>query len=160
VTYDEATRHATWDESLVWALAESLRYLKWQTSHIVRLRAEAQRQALSREITLADRDPYEFRLVSYPWGSLPSPRGRVVNRRQFLGATLAGTVAALSLPFERFAEWCREWLGAKREELISGVYSAHFEIGDRIQTYRGGHGSGFGVITAVDRLRGTITVSA
>ena len=33
-----------------------------------------------------------------------------MNRRQFLGASLAGIIAALSLPFERFAEWCKAWL--------------------------------------------------
>ena len=39
-------------------------------------------------------------------------QGRVLamNRRQFLGASLAGIIAALSLPFERFAEWCKAWL--------------------------------------------------
>ena len=34
-----------------------------------------------------------------------------MNRRQLLGASLAGIIAALSLPFEQFAEWCRSWLG-------------------------------------------------
>lgn len=35
-----------------------------------------------------------------------------MNRRQLLGASLAGIIAALCLPFERFAEWCERWLGA------------------------------------------------
>ena len=41
-----------------------------------------------------------------------------MNRRQFLGASLAGIIAALSLPFERFAEWCKAWLGAKKPEAL------------------------------------------
>jgi hypothetical protein len=34
-----------------------------------------------------------------------------MNRRQFLGAQLAAAIAAFALPFERFAEWCKAWLG-------------------------------------------------
>ena len=41
-----------------------------------------------------------------------------MNRRQFLGASLAGIIAALSLPFERFAEWCKAWLGTKKPEVL------------------------------------------
>ncbi len=67
MTLTEAKRHATWDESLVYALAESLRMQKWQTGPIVRLWDAAMNQALARELTLADRDPFEFRLTSYPF---------------------------------------------------------------------------------------------
>jgi hypothetical protein len=47
-----------------------------------------------------------------------------VNRRQFLGASLGALIAALSLPFERFAEWCRAWLKPKHRELFEGVNRA------------------------------------
>ena len=34
-----------------------------------------------------------------------------MNRRALLGASIGALVAALALPFERFAEWCKAWLG-------------------------------------------------
>ena len=68
MTYNEATRHATWDEAFVFACGESVRQRKWQTSYVVRLWRAAMDQALSRELTRADRDPYEFRMMRYPLG--------------------------------------------------------------------------------------------
>lgn len=33
-----------------------------------------------------------------------------MNRRDFIGAAIGALVAALLLPFEDFATWCRRWL--------------------------------------------------
>lgn len=80
MTYDEATRHATWDEALVYALGElareqGLRKGIYGDAEDLRRRGHWVKDwALSRELTLADRDPYEFRLLSYPWASLPVGR--------------------------------------------------------------------------------------
>lgn len=41
-----------------------------------------------------------------------------MNRRQLLGASLAGIIAALCLPLERFAEWVRTWLQTKQPEAL------------------------------------------
>ena len=40
-----------------------------------------------------------------------------MNRRQFLGASLAGIIAALSLPFEQFATWFRGLFGVRANAL-------------------------------------------
>lgn len=93
-----------------------------------------------------------------------------VNRRQLLGASLAGIIAALSLPFERFAEWCREWLSARENVIYLGDVMM-FELGERVTLNLGGPFDGInrdsnsaqygtGTITRIDRARGTITVSA
>lgn len=50
-----------------------------------------------------------------------------VNRRQLLGVSLAGIIAALSLPFERFAEWCREWVGTKRRTVLLSSIRAEID---------------------------------
>ena len=44
-----------------------------------------------------------------------------MNRRQFLGASLAGLIAALCLPFERFAEWCKAWLPKAPRGTFQGI---------------------------------------
>jgi hypothetical protein len=37
-----------------------------------------------------------------------------MNRREFLGASIVSLIAALCLPFERFAEWMTELFGEPR----------------------------------------------
>ncbi len=36
-----------------------------------------------------------------------------MDRRQFIGASLGGLIAALVLPFQEFAEWWKRWLGVR-----------------------------------------------
>jgi hypothetical protein len=80
-----------------------------------------------------------------------------VTRRGFLAAGLAGAIAALALPFERFAEWCAEWLGARRAELELTIGGAHgFALGDRLVLAE--HGGEWSCrVTKIDR--GVITLA-
>jgi hypothetical protein len=34
-----------------------------------------------------------------------------VTRRDFIGAAIGALVAAIALPFEEFAAWCKRWVG-------------------------------------------------
>jgi hypothetical protein len=51
--------------------------------------------------------------------------GEAVNRRDFIGAAIGALVAALLLPFEEFAAWCKRWVGtpelAGRSEAFRGI---------------------------------------
>ena len=83
-----------------------------------------------------------------------------MNRRTFFGASLAGIIAALSLPFERFAEWCKAWLPQRETlELALGADVLAFDIGMTL-CWAGESDSRRSYITAIDRSRGVITVTA
>jgi hypothetical protein len=61
-----------------------------------------------------------------------------VNRRAFLGAQLAALLAALSLPFEQFAAWCKTWLTGDGQALLDELRVRqcdlmNFERGMRIE---------------------------
>lgn len=94
-----------------------------------------------------------------------------MHRREFLGASLAGIIAALSLPFERFAEWCKQWMGSREDVILMGSAVMNFEVGQRIALNLGGAFAGINrdsdtarygtaTITSIDRRAGTITVAA
>lgn len=44
-----------------------------------------------------------------------------MNRRDFIGAAIGALVAALLLPFEEFAAWCKRWLGPNHLESFRGI---------------------------------------
>lgn len=92
-----------------------------------------------------------------------------MNRRDFIGAAIGALVAALALPFEEFAAWCKRWFSSNESVLLVGD-TVNFELGQRLVIYSGmrcGKTLAFArsvrdTVTArivkVDRLRGTITV--
>lgn len=95
-----------------------------------------------------------------------------MNRRDFIGAAIGALVAALLLPFEDFAAWCRRWLRPSNRVFrvgpgnyvvqFSRVLPLDFEpyaewIGQRAVS---SPPTVTGRIGKVDRLRGAITVSA
>ena len=51
-----------------------------------------------------------------------------LSRRQFTGAVLGALIAALTLPFERFAAWVRAWLQPEQRALYEGV-NGEFKAG-------------------------------
>jgi hypothetical protein len=91
-----------------------------------------------------------------------------VTRRAFLGASIAAFVAALSLPFGQFAEWCKAWLGSRESVVFLGREVMHFEAGQWVTWNLDGPFAGmpdnarYGTarITSIDRTAGTLTVAA
>lgn len=99
-----------------------------------------------------------------------------MNRRDFIGAAIGALVAALLLPFEEFAAWCKRWLGPNHLESFRGinrepvqtwadyVYMSHLRHGmswnHSFHVFRSVSDTVTARITKVDRARGTITVSA
>ena len=84
-----------------------------------------------------------------------------MNRRQFLGASFGAAIASAVLPWDRFIEWCKSWLGFDRagpflKAKAADIDAMYEAFGDQMaQTLWG-----TATITAVDRINGTFTVSA
>lgn len=98
-----------------------------------------------------------------------------MNRRDFIGAAIGALVAALLLPFEEFAAWCKRWLRPARGGRLffvgperGPILFSRVVYPDSIETYTAwlseravtSPPTVTGRITKVDHLRGTITVSA
>jgi hypothetical protein len=86
--------------------------------------------------------------------------GRAVSRRQLLGASIAALVAALSLPFERFAEWCKAWLGSRDPGLDAYLAAKSAEIdalyeafGEQLSVQLWGNGPPIQFLGSVNPLR-------
>ncbi len=51
-----------------------------------------------------------------------------MNRRDFIGAAIGALVAALLLPFEEFAAWCRRWLMPARGGRVFAVGPGNYPV--------------------------------
>jgi hypothetical protein len=83
-----------------------------------------------------------------------------MNHRAFVGAAISAFVAMLSLPFERFAEWCKAWLGSRDPGLDAYLAAKSAEIdalyeafGEQLSVQLWGNGPPIQFLGSVNPLR-------